>query len=83
MSEMLTPADRAVIEQAFAMPVIDSFVSTEGLVGHGEPGGSVMRFAADVCPALHTHERTSGPAREHELLNRTGADMAHASATGG
>jgi len=43
--EVLTPADRA-IEQAFAVPVIDTFVSTEGLVGHSEPGGSVLRFAA-------------------------------------
>ena len=51
ISEVLTPADRAVIEQAFAVPVIDSFVSTEGLVGHSEPGGSVLSFAADMCLA--------------------------------
>jgi phenylacetate-coenzyme A ligase PaaK-like adenylate-forming protein len=50
-AEVLTPADRAVIEQAFAVPVIDSFVSTEGLVGHSEPGGSVLRLAADMCLA--------------------------------
>jgi len=49
--EVLTPADRAVIEQAFAVPVIDTFVSTEGLVGHSEPGGSVLSFAADMCLA--------------------------------
>ena len=50
-AEVLTPADRAVIEQAFAVPVIDAFVSTEGLVGHSEPGGSVLSFAADMCLA--------------------------------
>jgi phenylacetate-coenzyme A ligase PaaK-like adenylate-forming protein len=49
--EMLTPADRAVIERAFAVPVIDAFVSTEGLVGHSEPGGSVLSFASDMCLA--------------------------------
>jgi phenylacetate-CoA ligase len=49
VAEMLTAADRAVIERAFAVPVIDSFVSTEGLVGHSEPGGSVMTFASDMC----------------------------------
>ena len=51
VSEVLTAADRAVIERAFAVPVIDSFVSTEGLVGHSEPGGSVMSFASDMCLA--------------------------------
>ena len=51
VSEVLTTADRAVIELAFAVPVIDSFVSTEGLVGHSEPGESVMSFASDMCLA--------------------------------
>ena len=51
ISELLTPADRAVIERAFAVPVIDSFVSTEGLVGHSEPGESVLSFASDMCLA--------------------------------
>ena len=50
-AEVLTTADRAVIERAFVVPVIDSFVSTEGLVGHSEPGGSVMSFATDMCLA--------------------------------
>ena len=50
-AEVLTAADRAVIDRAFAVPVIDSFVSTEGLVGHSEPGGSVMSFASDMCLA--------------------------------
>jgi phenylacetate-CoA ligase len=51
VAELLTPADRAVIERAFAVPVTDAFVSTEGLVGHSEPGGSVLRFAGDMCLA--------------------------------
>jgi phenylacetate-coenzyme A ligase PaaK-like adenylate-forming protein len=51
ISEQLTTADRAVIEQAFNVPVINAFVSTEGLVGHSEPGGSVLRFASDMCLA--------------------------------
>jgi len=56
VSELLTLADRAVIEQAFAVPVIDSFVSTEGLVGHSEPGGSVLSFASDMCLAELVNE---------------------------
>ena len=51
VAELLTPADRAIIERAFAVPVINAFVSTEGLAGHSEPGGSVLRFAADMCLA--------------------------------
>jgi phenylacetate-CoA ligase len=51
LAELLTPADRAVIERAFAVPVINAFVSTEGLAGHSEPGGSVLRFASDMCLA--------------------------------
>jgi phenylacetate-CoA ligase len=51
IAELLTPADRAVIERAFAVPVINAFVSTEGLAGHSEPGGSVLRFASDLCLA--------------------------------
>jgi phenylacetate-CoA ligase len=51
VSELLTPADRAVIERAFAVPVINAFVSTEGLVGHSEPGESVLSFASDMCLA--------------------------------
>jgi phenylacetate-coenzyme A ligase PaaK-like adenylate-forming protein len=51
VSELLISADRRVIEQAFAVPVTDSFVCTEGLVGHSEPGGSVQSFASDMCLA--------------------------------
>ena len=51
MSEVLTPRDRAAIGDAFGVPVVNQFVSTEGLVGQSEPGGSVLRFASDTCLA--------------------------------
>jgi phenylacetate-coenzyme A ligase PaaK-like adenylate-forming protein len=31
------------------VPVTNQFASTEGLVGHSEPGGSVLTFATDMC----------------------------------
>jgi phenylacetate-coenzyme A ligase PaaK-like adenylate-forming protein len=49
--DFLTDTDRALIEQAFAIPVINAFASTEGLVGHSQPGGSVLNFASDMCLA--------------------------------
>ena len=51
MSELLTPRDRAAIAEAFGVPVINQFASTEGLVGQSDPGGSVLRFASDLCLA--------------------------------
>jgi phenylacetate-CoA ligase len=51
VSEMLTPADREAIETAFGVPVVNTFVSTEGLVGHSEPGGLALTFASDTCIA--------------------------------
>jgi len=51
VSEMLTPADREAISAAFGVPVINTFVSTEGLAGHSDPGGLVLTFASDTCIA--------------------------------
>ncbi|HJY00220.1 MAG TPA: hypothetical protein VJ351_05330 [Streptosporangiaceae bacterium] len=51
MAEMLSPAERTAIGEAFGVPVIDLFVSTEGLVGRSEPGSSVFTFASDTCLA--------------------------------
>jgi phenylacetate-CoA ligase len=51
ISEMLTAEDREAITAAFGVPVINMFVSTEGLVGHSEPGGLVLTFASDTCLA--------------------------------
>jgi phenylacetate-CoA ligase len=48
---MLTPADGEAIGAAFGVPVINMFVSTEGLVGHTDPGGPVFTFASDTCLA--------------------------------
>jgi phenylacetate-coenzyme A ligase PaaK-like adenylate-forming protein len=51
MSESITPAERAAVAESFGVPVTDMFVSTEGLVGHSEPGGTVLTFASDNCIA--------------------------------
>ena len=56
MSEAISPAERAAVTKAFGVPVIDLFVSTEGLVGHSEPGGTVLTFAGDTCIAECTDE---------------------------
>jgi phenylacetate-CoA ligase len=55
-SEALSPAERTAIGDAFGVPVIDLFVSTEGLVGHSEPGQPVFTFASDTCIAECTDE---------------------------
>jgi phenylacetate-CoA ligase len=51
ISETLTAEDREAISGAFGVPVINMFVSTEGLVGHSDPGGPVLTFASDTCIA--------------------------------
>jgi phenylacetate-coenzyme A ligase PaaK-like adenylate-forming protein len=50
-SEMLTEADAEEIVQGFGVPPVNQFASTEGLVGHSEPGGNVLTFASDLCIA--------------------------------
>jgi phenylacetate-CoA ligase len=49
MGETVTTEDRATIEQAFGIPLITQFTSTEGLVGQSEPGAEVISFAGDLC----------------------------------
>ena len=56
MSEAISPAERAAVTEAFGVPVIDLFVSTEGLVGLSEPGGTVLTFAGDTCIAECTDD---------------------------
>jgi phenylacetate-CoA ligase len=51
MGEQLTETNRAVISDAFGIPLVNQFTSTEGLVGHGDPGGKVLSFASDMCLA--------------------------------
>jgi phenylacetate-CoA ligase len=50
-AEMLTSEVREAIHAAFGVAPIDMFASTEGLVGHTEPGGTVFTFATDTCLA--------------------------------
>ena len=56
MSEAISMAERIAVTEAFGVPVIDLFVSTEGLVGHSEPGGTVLTFASDTCLAECTDD---------------------------
>jgi phenylacetate-CoA ligase len=48
-SETLLPEMRAEITEAFGIPVINSFGSTEGLKGTSAPGGDVLMFNSDMC----------------------------------
>lgn len=48
-SETLLPEMRAEITAAFGIPVVDSFASTEGLMGSSAPGGDVLMFNSDMC----------------------------------
>jgi phenylacetate-CoA ligase len=50
-AEMLTSEVRAAIHAAFGIAPMNMFASTEGLVGHTEPGGQVFTFATDTCIA--------------------------------
>lgn len=49
VSEPLTEGDRIAIGDAFGVPPVSQFTSTEGLAGYGQPGGAVIRFATDMC----------------------------------
>jgi phenylacetate-CoA ligase len=49
MGEQLTETSQAAISDAFGIPLINQFTSTEGLVGHSDPGGAVLSFASDMC----------------------------------
>jgi phenylacetate-CoA ligase len=61
-SEQLTADAQATITAAFGVPVVDQFASTEGLVGHSEPGGSVLTFATDMC-IVELVDRQNQPVR--------------------
>jgi phenylacetate-CoA ligase len=49
MGELLTEENQAAIGAAFGVPLINQFTSTEGLVGHSDPGDRVLSFASDMC----------------------------------
>jgi phenylacetate-coenzyme A ligase PaaK-like adenylate-forming protein len=55
-AEAISMAERIAVTEAFGVPVIDLFASTEGLVGHSEPGGTVLTFAGDTCLAECTDD---------------------------
>jgi phenylacetate-CoA ligase len=48
-AEMLTDAARLAIADGFGVPPVNTFASTEGLVGHSDPGGTELTFATDMC----------------------------------
>ena len=48
-SETCTPELRAAISEGFGAPLIDSFGSSEGLVGASDPDADVITFAEDGC----------------------------------
>jgi phenylacetate-coenzyme A ligase PaaK-like adenylate-forming protein len=48
-SETLTAEARAAISAGFGVPVVDTFGSTEGLVGSSPPDDDVLVFAEDGC----------------------------------
>ena len=50
-AEAISMPERIAVTEAFGVPVIDTFASTEGLAGHSEPGGTVLTFASDTCLA--------------------------------
>jgi phenylacetate-coenzyme A ligase PaaK-like adenylate-forming protein len=50
-AEAISMPERIAVTEAFGVPVIDTFASTEGLVGHSEPGSTVLTFASDTCLA--------------------------------
>jgi phenylacetate-CoA ligase len=50
-AEAISAPERIAVTEAFGVPVIDTFASTEGLVGHSEPGDRVLTFASDTCLA--------------------------------
>jgi phenylacetate-coenzyme A ligase PaaK-like adenylate-forming protein len=50
-SETLHESHRALISETFAVPVANTYGSTEGLVGASPPGDRTMTFASDCCIA--------------------------------
>ncbi len=48
-SETCTPELRAMISAGFGVPLVDTFGSTEGLVGASPPDDEVLVFAEDEC----------------------------------
>jgi phenylacetate-CoA ligase len=56
-SETLLPEVREAITEGFDVPVVDTFGSTEGLVGTSAPGDDVLVFNSDMCIVELVDER--------------------------
>jgi phenylacetate-CoA ligase len=56
-SETLLPEQRAAIRAAFGAPLVDTFGSSEGLVGVSGPDDTTLVFASDVCIVELVDER--------------------------
>jgi phenylacetate-CoA ligase len=48
-SEALTPGRRTAIADAFGAPIVDTFGSSEGLVGISAPNDDILVFNSDLC----------------------------------
>jgi phenylacetate-coenzyme A ligase PaaK-like adenylate-forming protein len=48
-SETLADEQRQAISSAFGAPIVDTFGSTEGLIGHSAPSDDVLVFNSDQC----------------------------------
>jgi phenylacetate-coenzyme A ligase PaaK-like adenylate-forming protein len=48
-SETLTPERRTAIADAFGAPIVDTFGSSEGLIGMTDPDQDVLVFNSDLC----------------------------------
>jgi phenylacetate-CoA ligase len=61
--ETLLPEARAEITATFGTPVINSFASTEGLMGSSAPGGDVLMFNSDmfIIELVDADNRPVGP----------------------
>ncbi|MFC5996655.1 phenylacetate--CoA ligase family protein [Pseudonocardia hispaniensis] len=62
-SETCTPELRSAITAGFGVPLIDTFASTEGLVGSSPPGEETIVFAEDGCviELVDDHDRPVPP----------------------
>ena len=56
-SETLLPAVAAAIGSAFGAPVVNTFATTEGLVGVSDPGETTVTIGSDGCIAELVDER--------------------------
>ena len=63
LGETLLEEDRAAIADGFAVPISNTFGSSEGFVGASEPDGEALQFNSDMCIAelVDEHDRPVTP----------------------